>query len=723
MERADLIVEGMHCASCAANIEKNLGRTKGVSQSNVNFAAGKAFVEFDEKQIRLQGIIDAINKLGYKARKGFDLEREEKLRKEEIDSLKKTLLFSAALSIPVFIIGMFLMDFPYRIWILFILATPVQFIAGRRFYAGAWSSLKNRAASMDTLIALGTSAAYFYSLLALFGTVMEQYFETAAVLITLVLLGKYLEALAKGRTSEAIRKLMDLSPKTALVERKGREMTIAAAEIIEGDIVVVKPGWKIPTDGIVISGNSAVDESMLTGESIPVEKEKGGKVFAGTINGQGFLRFKATNTGTRTVLARIIRLVEEAQGSKAEIQRFADRVSAVFVPAIVLIAIATFLFWFLLSTESFSFALLASVSVLVIACPCALGLATPTAIMVGTGLGAEKGILIKNAEALELSHKVNAVVFDKTGTLTKGKPKLTDIFSSSKVSEKELLSIAASLEKNSEHPLAGAVVEGAKEKKIPFQKIQSFKAVPGKGIKGKIKGKEFFFGSASFAGNAAKAEKIAERISRLESEGKTVMLVFSKKEVLGGIAVADTIKETSAEAVSKLRDMDLEPWLITGDNERTARAIAKKLGIEKVFANVMPDKKPEFVKKIQMEGKVVAMVGDGINDAPALAQADIGIAMSSGSDVAIEAGSIVLMKSDPLDVPAAIMLGRKTMSKIRQNFFWALAYNTIGIPIAAGALYYSFGILLSPMIAGAAMALSSVSVVSNSLLLKKAKIR
>jgi Cu+-exporting ATPase len=712
----------MHCASCAANIAKKLERTKGVSQSNVNFAAGKAFVEFNERQIGLQGIINAINKLGYKARKGFDLEREKKLRKEEIASLKKTLFFSAALSIPVFIIGMFLMDLPYRLWILFLLATPVQFIAGKRFYTGAWSSLKNRAASMDTLIALGTSAAYFYSLLALFGIVMEQYFETAAVLITLVLLGKYLEALAKGRTSEAIRKLMDLSPKTALVERKGREMTIAAAEIVEGDIVIVKPGWKIPTDGIVISGNSAVDESMLTGESIPVEKKKGEKVFAGTINGQGFLRFKATNIGSRTVLAQIIRLVEEAQGSKAEIQRFADKVSAVFVPAIALIAVATFSYWFFLSPEGFSFALLASVSVLVIACPCALGLATPTAIMVGTGLGAEKGILIKNAEALELSHKVNAVVFDKTGTLTKGKPKLTDIFSSSKVSEKELLSIAASLEKNSEHPLAEAVVSGAKDKKIQLFKVRAFKALPGKGISGKIKGKEFFFGSTSFAKESAGLAKSESRISALESEGKTVMLVFSKKEVFGGIAVADTVKESSAEAVAKLKEMGLEPWLITGDNERTAMAIAKKVGIEKFYANVMPDKKPEFVKKIQKEGKIVAMVGDGINDAPALAQADIGIAMSSGSDVAIEAGSIVLMKSDPLDVPAAIKLGRKTMSKIRQNFFWALAYNTIGIPIAAGVLYYPFGILLSPMIAGAAMALSSVSVVSNSLLLKKAKI-
>ncbi len=722
MTKTELIVEKMHCASCSALIQRKLSETNGIKKSNVNFAAGKAFVEFEEKKITAEKISEIISKLGYKASIGFDLERERKLREKEISSLKKTLYFSLALTVPVFILGMFLMDFPFRIWILFVLSTPVQFIAGRRFYLGAWSSLRNKTASMDTLIALGTSAAYFYSVAALIGFVSEQYFETAAMLITLVLFGKYLEAIAKGKTSKAIRKLMNLSPKTALVERKGKEILIPASEIKENDIIIVKPGTQIPTDGVIISGNTSIDESMLTGESIAIEKKIKDKVFAGTINKNGFIKFKALKIGEETVLAQIIKLVEEAQGSKADIQRFADKISSVFVPAILGIALVTFVLWVFVFSEGFTFGLVASVSVLVIACPCALGLATPTAIMVGTGKGAENGILIKNAEALELSHKINAVIFDKTGTLTNGKPKLTDVFSVSSLKENTLLAVSASLEKNSEHPLADAVIAGAKARKLSFLKVDFFKAVPGKGIKGKIKNKEYFLGSINYAKEMHSLEKINSQISKLESQGKTVMLVFSKKEVFGGIAVADTTKDSSKNAVEKLKQNKIEVWMITGDNKRTANAIAKTLGIKNVFAEVMPDHKSDYVKKLQKQGKTVAMVGDGINDAPALARADLGIAMSQGSDIAIEAGNIVLMKSNPSDVVSAITLGKKTINKIKQNLFWALIYNVIGIPVAAGILYYSFGILLSPVFAGAAMALSSVSVVTNSLLLKGAKI-
>jgi len=717
VKKTSLIISGMHCASCSAIIAKKLSKTQGIEKSSVNFAAGKALVEFDEKKISEKGIIDVIKGLGYDASQGTDPERGRKLREREISGLKKILLFSIALSIPVFIIGMFLMDFPYRILVLFLLSTPVQFIAGKRFYKNTLSDLRNRRASMDSLIALGTSAAYFYSVGSLFGFVREQYFESSAMIITLVLLGKYLEAKAKGRTSNAIRKLMDLSPKTALVERKGKELKINASEIILGDIVIVKPGEKIPTDGKIIFGSTSIDESMLTGESIPAEKTKGDRVFAGTINKHGLIKFRALKIGNETVLAQVIKLVEEAQGSKAEIQRLADKISSVFVPAIIVIAIATFFAWFFVFEMGFSFALVASVAVLVIACPCALGLATPTAIMVGTGKGAENGILIKNAEALELSHKINAVVFDKTGTLTEGRPKVTDVIVLNGT-EKRLISIAASLEKNSEHPLAEAIVQKAAEEKILPEKVTGFKAVPGKGISGKIGGKEFFLGSSSFAKENG-IQNPESNISELELQGKTAIIVFSKKEIFGIIAIADTLRKESKKTVEALEKQKIEVWMITGDNKRTAHAIAKELGIKNVFAEVLPGDKARHVKELQEKGKAVAMVGDGINDAPALAQSDIGIAMAQGTDIAMEAGSIVLMKSNPLDVARAIKLGKRTLGKIKQNLFWALIYNVIGIPIAAGILYFPFGILLSPIIAGGAMAMSSVSVVTNSLLLKK----
>ncbi len=724
MKREQFIIEGMHCASCSALINGKLGHTSGIKKANVNFAAGKAYVEYDEKQISTEKIQKIVESLGYKANIGVDLEREKKLRENEINEIKQKLILSSVLAIPAFIIGMFLMGFPYRIWVLFLLATPVQFYVGWTFYKGAIVSLKNKSATMDTLIAIGTTAAYLYSVGALLGLVAEQYFETSAVLITLVLLGKYLEARAKGKTSEAIKKLLNLAPKTALVERKGKEILIEAKELVVGDVVIVKPGEKFPVDGIIISGNTFVDESMLTGESIPVEKEVKSKVYAGTLNKNGYVKFRVTGTAEKTVLSQIIRLVEEAQGSKAEVQRFADKISSVFVPIIIVIALLTFVTWFFVFGQLFSFALVMAVSVLVIACPCALGLATPTAITVGAGKGAENGILIKNAQALEMIPKVNAVIFDKTGTLTKGKPEVTNIVVL-EAKEKEILTIAASLEKRSEHPLAEAIIKKAEIGKAKLVEVKNFKAITGKGITGKIGKENYYVGKISYAKEMNNKHHLLDTfvVNSLEKEGKTPIVVFSRKKVLGVIGIADTLKKESVEAIKKLKSKNIEVYLISGDNKKVAQAIAQKVGIEreKVFAEVMPKEKESYVTKLQKEGKIVAMVGDGINDAPALAAADVGIAMSTGSDIAIEAGSIVLMKSNPIDVSRSLELGKATMSKIKQNFFWALAYNIIGIPVAAG-LFVGAGITLSPMMAGAAMAFSSVSVVTNSLLLKNKKL-
>jgi Cu+-exporting ATPase len=724
MVKKELLIGGMHCASCSLNISSTLSKTKGVTKNNVNFANGKAFVEFDEKQVSLDKIISIIKKLGFEASTEISLEKEEEMQEKEISSIKKTLIFSTIFTIPVFILGMVFMEFmfPYKMWILFALATPVQFIGGWRFYKGAFDSLRAKTTSMDTLIVLGTSAAYFYSVGALFGFFTEQYFEAAAMLITLVLLGKYLEALAKGRAGSAIRKLMDLSPKKALVLRNGKEILIDAKDLLIGDIVIVKPGEKIPTDGVVVFGFTSIDESMLTGESLPVEKKLNDNVFGGTINTNGLIHFKTTKIGKDTILSQIIKLVEEAQGSKASIQRFADKVSSIFVPIILVIAVFTFIVWQLVFGMSFSFALMVSVSVLVIACPCALGLATPTAIMVGTGKGAENGLLIKNAQALELSHKINAVIFDKTGTLTLGKPIVTDIVSFNEkeigLGKKEILEIASSIEKNSEHPLADAIVKKATEEKIIFKPVIKFNAIAGEGVTGEINSKKYLFGKPNTKLNNIQKEII----SNLQMQGKTAMCLYEENKVLGVISVAEEIKEQSFEAIKRLNEIGVEVWMITGDNQKTANAVASRLGITNVFSEVMPADKSKYVKKLQTAGKKVVMVGDGINDAPALAQADIGIAMSTGADVAMEAGSIVLMRSDPMDVAKVIILGRKTMSKIKQNFFWALVYNVLGIPVAAGVLYFSTGVLLSPMIAGAAMAFSSVSVVTNSLLLKRIKL-
>lgn len=709
-------VSGMHCASCAHNIETYLGKTKGVKQAVVNFSTSTALVEFDESKLKEERILEIINELGFTASPAD--KRVPEGADAASDFLRKTLI-GAIFAIPTFLIGMLMLDIPYRGWVLWALATPVQFYVGYAFYKGAIGALKVRNANMDTLIALGTSAAYFYSLfLVIQNPMAENYFESAAVLITVVMFGKYLEERAKGRTGQAIKELMNLSPQKALVLRKGKEVLLDVDEVKKGDILLVKPGEKVPVDGVVTEGTSSVDESMITGEPIPAEKVKGSKVTGGTINGHGFLKMKATVVGENTTLNRIIKFVEDAQLRKAPIQRYADQISSVFVPAVILISLITFSAWYFFFGKALSFALITAVSVLVIACPCALGLATPAAVMVGTGKGAKNGILIRGGDALEVSGKVNAVVFDKTGTITEGKPAVTDIVALNRFKESEILSYSASLEAVSEHPLARAVVSRAKEKNAKLMKVSSFKNHPGKGVEGVIKGKKCLLGNSRLIPEANEVEKLKE----LESQGKTVVGVRVGGKLAGLVGVSDLIKENAKQAVSSLHSAGIECYMITGDNELTAKAVASSVGIKHYFAGVMPEDKAKHVEKLRREGKVVAMVGDGVNDAPALAAADVGIAMATGTDVAMETGSIVLMKSDPRDVYRAILLSRKTLGKIKQNLFWALIYNTIGIPVAAGLLYPFYGILLNPMLAGAAMAFSSVSVVTNSLLLKGAKL-
>lgn len=729
MKKITILISGMHCASCANIITKALQKLDGVIEATVNFSTEKAVIEYEPAKTTPEQIIHTVEKKGYKAalyETAKTKDREEERRKKEIAEMRHLFLVGVLFSLPALLIGMVFpfigIKIPFEAFsgfILWLLATPVQFYVGKGFYFGAWHALKNRTANMDSLIALGTSAAYFYSVYAvLFQPELEQYFEVATILITFVLLGKYLEAIAKGKTSAAIKKLMSLQAKTAIVIRKGKEKEIPIEHVVVGDIILVKPGQKIPVDGVIVEGYSSVDESMITGESIPIEKRKGDTVISATINKTGSFRFKATKVGTHTTLSQIIQLIEEAQAKKAPIERFADLVSAYFVPVVILIAALTFISWYFIVGKSFAFSLLTSVAVLVIACPCALGLATPTAIMVGTGKGAEKGILIKGGDALEAAHKIRYVIFDKTGTITHGKPIVTDIASTSYLNEKEVLSIAASIEQESEHPLAEAIVNCAKEKKIVLQKSTNFRAIPGLGITAKIKKKEYFLGNVKYMNKInIKTKALTEHIEKLQESGKTVMLLCDGQQVLGIIAVADTIKETALKAVKKLHRMRIGVYMITGDNQRTADAIAGQAGITNVFAEVLPDEKVSYVKKLQKKG-YVAMVGDGINDAPAIAQANIGIAMGSGTDVAMETGNVVLMKNNPEDVAKAIQLSKLTMLKIKQNMFWALAYNILGIPIAAGVLYPFTGWLLNPMIAGGAMALSSVSVVFNSLLLK-----
>lgn len=717
MKKVEVDIVGMHCASCSTLIEKTLNRKEGV-KATVNLSTNKASVEFEEGKIDEKEIIESINKRGYVASisTGDDLGERQK---KEIKSLRNKLLFSLALAIPAFVIGMVFMwigiSIPFQEYILWALATPIQFFIGWTFYKGAWGALKNKSANMDTLVVLGTSAAYIFSVYAMiFNPTLGQYFETSAILITLILLGKYLETVAKGRTSDAIKKLVGLSPKEARVIRDGKEILISVEEVIVGDLIVIKPGEKIPVDGEITEGNSSIDESMITGESIPVDKKKGDQVFGATINKNSNFTMKATKVGKDTTLSQIVKLVEDAQSKKAPIQRFADIVSSYFVPIVILIALGTFSIWFWAFDMGISFSLITSVAVLVIACPCALGLATPTAVMVGTGKGASKGILIKGADALEIAGRVEYVVFDKTGTITKGEPQVTDF--ESNIAEEEFFSVLYSVERKSEHPLARAIVEYC-ENKGKNLNVEKFEALPGFGVNATIGKKKYFIGKPKLAIDKG-LELNNSKINTLESEGKTVMVVFSGKKIIGLIAVADTAREESALAIKMLKGMGIKSYLLTGDNARTAKAIAKQVGIENVISEVLPSEKEMHVRKLQEKGKV-AMVGDGINDAPALAQADIGIAMGSGTDVAMETGNIVLMKDDPRDVARAIRLSRLTMKKIRSNMFWSLFYNVISIPVAAGVLYMSTGWLLNPMIAGAAMALSSVSVVTNSLLLKR----
>ncbi|MBU2617647.1 MAG: heavy metal translocating P-type ATPase [Euryarchaeota archaeon] len=722
-EKVVLGIGGMRCITCAQAIEKALNRLDGVYEANVNFAIERATVDYNPAQLSISEIKKVIQGTGYRVierEEGLEIEdREKREREREIRRLKRVFAFSLSFSIPIFVISMFL-DFIGKELLLFLLTTPVQFIAGYQFYKGSYASLRRGAANMDVLVAMGTSAAYFYSVAATFFIGGAVYYETAALLITFILLGRMLEAIAKGKTSEAIRKLIGLQPKMAKIIKDGEELEIPVEDVSVGDIVIVRPGEKIPVDGIVREGHSSVDESMITGESIPVEKKKGDEIIGATLNKTGMLRFEATKVGKDTALAQIIRLVEEAQGSKAPIQRFADKICGYFVPTVVIIAIITFLAWYFFVGENFLFALLTMIAVLIIACPCALGLATPTAIMVGTGKGAESGILIKGGESLETAHKLGMIVFDKTGTLTKGEPEVTDVVTAGDYDEEEVLKLAAITEKNSEHPLGEAIVKGAREKGVKIPDPEFFNAIPGHGVKAKYEGKEILFGNRKLMkDNDIDIEHLKENIEALEEEGKTVMIIAVDKKAIGVIAVADTLKKHSKEAIKELHKAGLEVVMITGDNERTAKAIASQLKIDRVLAEVLPEDKTNEIKRLQRAGKVVGMVGDGINDAPALAQADIGIAIGTGTDVAIESSDVTLIKGDLRDVVASIQLSKRTMSKIKQNLFWAFFYNSAGIPIAAGALYPFFGILLRPEIAALAMAMSSVSVVSNSLLLKR----
>lgn len=719
----DFGITGMHCASCATIIDNALKKTNGVINSNVNITTEKATVNYDDATVSVNDLIAVIKARGYGADilDGNVTKRHEDMKKLEFERIKWLFIFSMIFAIPTFIImllGWFNFEIQYMEYILFLLATPVQFIVGWTFYRGAISALKNNSANMDTLITVGTLSAYFLSLYNIFFNLdAGQYFEVSTILITLVVLGKFLESIAKGKTSEAIKKLMSISPKIAVVIRAGKEQEIPVDNVIVGDMILVKPGEKIPVDGIVIEGDSSVDESMITGESIPVEKSKNSNVIGATINKYGHLKIKATKVGADTTLSHIVKLIEEAQGKKAPIQRFADLISGYFVPAVIIIAVVSGGLWYFVFGKTISFSIIIAVSVLVIACPCALGLATPTAIMVGTGKGAQQGILIKGGDALETAHKLKYVIFDKTGTITVGKPIVTDVLASDKITQEKFISIVASIEKMSEHPLAEAIINYAKEISASIIKVTNFSAVPGFGVTANLNKTKYYFGNAKLMSkyNIVLKDYIKTAES-LEQDGKTVMFLSDQKSILGIIAVADVIKESSPKAVADLKKQGLTTYMITGDNRRTAEAIAKQAGIDYVFAEVLPKDKAEYVKKLQESGKYkVAMVGDGINDSPALAQADIGIAMGSGTDVAMETGNIVLMKNDLQDVPRAIMLSKQTMSKIKQNMFWALVYNVIGIPIAA------FG-LLNPIIAGAAMALSSVSVVTNSLLLKKSKL-
>lgn len=737
MEKVILNIRGMHCASCASNIEEALKKVSGVLSALVNFASEKAYIEFEPASLNVRDLITVIDRAGYKALvPDVSGDREEERRNKEVKCLRIKFIISIVLSFilmcvamgPCFGIAMhkFIMD--NMAFIQFFLGTAVLVCGYQFFTRGFLSIAKSRIANMDTLVALGVGSAYLYSLVVSIAIWLGNkslgmdnlYYEVAAFLTTFILLGKYLEARTKRKTSYAIKKLMSLRPKSAIVIREGVEREIPVEELSVGDIVVVKPGQRIPVDGKVTEGYSSVDESAVSGESIPVEKNINDTVIGGTINKSGSFKFKATKVGKETTLAQIIRLIEEAQGSKAPVQELADRIAAIFVPVVLVIAFGSLFIWLLVG-KSFIFALTAFIAVLIIACPCSLGLATPTAVMVGTGIAAENGIIIKNAISLQMAQKVKAIIFDKTGTLTEGKPTVTQVVSYIK-DETEILRLAASLEKKSEHPLADAIVHFSKLKEISLADIQEFESIPGKGVKGKYGNTEILLGNRRLMRDSTVDIRIAgEDLDSLEGEGRTVIMLAKDGQLAGLVAVRDELKEFSREAVSRLKAMGKIVIMLTGDNKRTALAIAKESGIGKVLAEVLPQDKVGEIKKMQDEGLKVAFVGDGINDAPALTQADLGIAIGTGTDVAIESGDIILIKDDLRDVVTALDLSRFAMKKIKQNLFWAFFYNSIGIPVAAGLLYPFTGFLLSPIIAGVAMAFSSVSVVANSLLMRRYK--
>jgi P-type Cu+ transporter len=741
VEKTTLPIRGMTCAACVGRVERALNAAKGVTRANVNFATERASVEYIPEEVTLRDLKRVVEEAGYEVLdiKEEDIVEKERLaREKELFRLKMKFVTGVGLLAPILVLmyGAPLFEKwglsrEANFFVQFLLATPVQFWVGRQFYAGFWKAAKHKTSDMNTLIAIGTSAAYLYSLIVTFvphlimveGLMMDVYFDTSAAIVVLILLGRFLEARAKGRTSEAIKKLIGLQPKTARVVRNGDEIDVPVGEVNPGDIVVVRPGEKIPVDGLVKEGYSPVDESMITGESLPVEKRAGDKVIGATINRTGAFKFEATRVGRDTVLAQIVRLVQEAQGSKPPIARLADIIASYFVPVVISIAVVTFFVWLLLGPRpALTYAFLNFIAVLIIACPCSLGLATPTSIMVGTGKGAENGILIRGAEALETAHRLTVVVLDKTGTLTKGEPSVTDIVETDGFTKKEILLLAASAEKGSEHPLGEAIVKKAREERLSFLESKGFQAIPGQGIETRVDSKRVLLGNLKLMEERGiSLNGLRESAEGLSDQGKTSMFLAVEGKAAGILAVADTLKENSKEAVAALHRMGLEVVMLTGDHEKTAKAIAREIGIDRVVAEVLPEMKADEVKRLQKEGKKVGMVGDGINDAPALAQADVGIAIGTGTDVAMESSDITLIGGDLRGIVTAIALSKATIRNIKQNLFWAFAYNTILIPVAAGILFPFFGILLNPIFAAGAMAFSSVTVVSNALRLRRFK--
>jgi len=746
MDNLTLKLRGMSCASCASSIEQAIQSVRGVIECHVNFGMEQATIQYDSKQTDLETIQSAVDAAGYQALPLQEMaaaedDSEPADRKSESQNLQRK-FWTAGITSILLVVGAipamtglhlpFIPAWLHNFWVQLVLASPVQFWCGRSFYVGAWKSLKRRVATMDTLIALGTSAAYFYSVVVTFfpgfftsqGLTPSVYYEVAASVVALILLGKSLENRAKGETSEAIRKLMGLQAKTARIVRNGEELEVPIAQVEIGDVVQVRPGEQIPVDGDVVEGSSTVDEAMVTGESFPVKKQLGDEVIGATINKTGSFKFRATRVGKDTFLAQIVKMVQDAQGSKAPIQKLADQVTGWFVPAVIAIALATFIIWFN-ATGNFTLATVTMVEVLIIACPCALGLATPTAVMVGTGKGAENGILIKGAESLELAHKIKIIVLDKTGTLTEGKPTVTDFVTvrgTANSNELKLLQLAASVERNSEHPLGEAIVRYAQSQEVNLTDVKDFEAIAGSGVRGVVGSKSIALGTLRWMQElGCDTEYLELRGRALEAASKTVVWMASEGKIEAILGIADALKPSSAQAVKALQKLGLEVAMLTGDNRATAESIAQSAGITRVFAEVRPDQKAAQIQALQGEGKIVAMVGDGINDAPALALADVGIAIGTGTDVAIAASDITLISGDLQGIVTAIKLSRATMRNIRENLFFAFIYNIAGIPIAAGILFPIFGWLLNPIIAGAAMAFSSVSVVSNALRLRNFK--